>query len=205
MKRAIRGFTLIELLVVMTISTGLVLALGILYRTVGNVSATLSVTRSEWSAEQFMRQQFWLIHPLSTDLGLFQGEANRVTFVTSKSARYGEHGPLVLVRYQYDPTDEVLTVAESDLPPWWSADAERRARQTLAFDADWWRETALHNISEASFQYFSVDKEGDQWTPTWNRPKRLPQLVRLRYEQLGSSKEIVFEAGVTSSFMRSGY
>ncbi len=115
----VHGFTLLELLVVVLISVALIVFLSSLYRTVGRTVVMLDNIEDEWRTEQFMRRQYLLAHRASVDFDLFEGTRDSLSFVSYKSARHGEHGPPMLVRYRFAPEEARLVYQERSLPAWW--------------------------------------------------------------------------------------
>ena len=97
-----RGFSLLELVVVVTISAGLIILLSLLYRNIRFTGEALKSVETDWTAELFMRKQLLYRDERFDAFGLFQGEPDAVRFVTRFSARYGNAGPPVYVRYRYD-------------------------------------------------------------------------------------------------------
>ena len=199
------GFTLVELLVVILIATTLVVFLTALYRMVGRTAVGLSKMGDEWTASQFMRRQYLLLHPATLDFGLFRGNETELAFVSYVSARHGETGPPVLVRYRYEPDRGRLLYEEADLPPWWQDNAPSLNEQLFALIGDWWQDTVYVQIDSLRFGYAAPALTGNQWQTRWDQSNSEPQLVRIELTRLGTRRSLVLETGVLSSSMHSGY
>jgi len=201
----VHGFTLLELLVVVLISVALIAFLSSLYRTVGRTVVVLDNIEDEWRTEQFMRRQYLLAHQASVDFDLFEGTRDSLSFVSYKSARHGEHGPPVLVRYQFAPEEARLVYRERPLPPWWQGSRSLNFSSLLTAQDGWWEETALRQVGSVGFRYLVPGIDSDPWREDWNNRKALPQLVRVRIERARESRDVVMETGVLSFSTPSGF
>jgi len=193
--RSIAGFTLVEVLVVVVVSTGIILALTLLYRTTGRAAQALQENQGDWAAEQFLRAQMRAIAADKLALELFSGKADEVVFVSRRGAAAGFDGPPVLARYRLDAENRV-TYAELPLPGWWRgedrvpADALRRSLEDLALVPT----PLLAGTDNFSFAYRDPGVEA-RWLARWNEPSRLPALVRVSFTRAGRAEEIVLETG----------
>jgi prepilin-type N-terminal cleavage/methylation domain-containing protein len=203
-----RGFTLLEMLVVVLLSLVLIGLLTTLYQMVGRTLITLQSHESSWIAEQFLRRQYLAVHPATVDEDLFAGGPTSMSFVSRKSARYGEHGPPVWVRYRYVPAEGRLEYREHDLLPWWETEGANPFPERPSWDKRvWWEDTIFAGVQSAEFSYFSPDAQQVQWQwlTQWHRTAAIPQLVRIQFSVAGERRMVVLETGVLSSFMPSGY
>jgi len=200
-----RGFTLLELLVVVSVSIVLVAMLAGLYRMVGRTAVTLANAKGEWGAEQFLRRQYLVVHPATLALDLFRGHKDALGFVSYRSARHGENGPPVLVRYEYEPSRKRLVYRERDLPPWWGEDARLSLRQRLDAPDAWWEDTAFYQVDGVDFRYLDSITNTLRWREQWEDKTSLPPVIQLDITRLGERKAVVLETEVLSFFMPSGY
>jgi len=191
-----RGFTLLEVLVALALTLAVALAAGDLYRSVLRVATASSGLDVRWARENFARTQLATAERQRTEAtALFVGEAERLVFITARSARHGFDGPPALVTYRFDPGARRVRYAEFALPPWWDRDedalrrelSDRRAagsagyRATLVDDVDGWR--------------FSYWDEGDErWKAQW-RAAAMPAAIRATWRRRGQAREWLLPVG----------
>jgi len=190
MKSDHSGFTLLELLIVITISAALVILLGQLYRLVGKTSFSLFSANDDWVFEQFLRKQLWFSDQRFFKLGLRKYQAQEIIFASRLSARYGQDGPPVLVRYRYEPSSNALLYTEVTIPPWWAEQYKSLSLYSLFHGRqERFQETALSHLDNFSFSFF----DGQQWHDKWLIDTAPPNLIKLRFQRTGDTQEMLLE------------
>lgn len=199
------GFSLLELLVVIAVSAVLIVLLNQIYRVVARSTTGVGSVAQAWSSEQFMRRQYLLQHAATTHFNLFEGRAGTLRFVSNKSARHGEHGAPVIVRYHFDVERNRLVVYERDLPPWWDDAAALRIARAANDEQGWWQDTVLIGVAAARFSYRTTGVAQEEWQTQWDTPGTAAPLVRIELSHSGHERVIVLEAAALSFSTPSGF
>lgn len=200
------GFTLLEVLVALAISALLIFLTVSLYQTVLRAGETLRAGHRAWVAEQFLRAQAYESDPeLVKRFGVMRGGIEAFSFITRKSAQFGDYGPPVFVTYRYDQATRALVYDEVPMPGWWNAkpgdfhftyDDLRYASGDQV-----WHDSLFTDLAAVRFSYW--DEEHDRWVDDLNTTSKLPAAVRIATTgPLG--RTIVLENGASSSSSSSG-
>jgi len=201
------GFTLLEVLVALTISTALVLLGLSIFRTVGQATMRASTSGRDWTTELFLRRQLAEADfTLSQRFALVRTEADRFSFVSRRSAQFGELGPPALVTWWFDAATRNLRYRETMLPAWWAGDAARG----LSYD-EITSDSSLPGFecvifSDVSLPHFRYWNAGLR---TWDRDSAdystMPERIRLELTRTQGPERYVFETRKGSfSFSSSG-
>jgi general secretion pathway protein J len=181
--RAARGFTLLEVLVAITIFS---LVIAVLYagyrlgmRSWESGERTQAAVSELRLAGSFIRRHAAEAFPLAISESRawrlwFQGEPERLVFITAMPAYLGQGG-MYEMTLQVDDTEEgaTLTVSRRLLHP----DAE-----TGRPGIDDRPRPLVEGLESATFDFFGTSAEEGvaSWHRTWVDQQHLPQLVRLR-------------------------
>ncbi len=203
--RASNGFTLLEVLVGITIFS---LVIAVLYAGYGlgirsweSGERTQSAVSELRLAGSFVRRQAAQAFPLAISADnawrlWFEGEPERLVFVTAMPAYLGQGGMYEMtLKVEEQEEGATLTVSRRLLHP----DAERgrpgvddRARPLV------------ENLENAQFAFFGAtgDDGEESWQTRWAGRQRLPRLVRLRMRSrvTGDWPEIII--GLPSDVIR---
>ncbi len=207
MKQYSRGFTLLELLLSMALTTALVIMASNVYDTINKVgNRTLNINR-DWVAQFFIRTQFESSdYSLNRYFSSVDLTTNRLSYITTKSARYGYNQKPVLVTYQYNSALRSLQYHEIDIPPWWDENQSQYMSQIDAWRLDTgknsYRKSILNGIDNIDFEYW--DTASKKWASQWNNKKILPNIVRITMHQSGIKREMILAAGALSLSTASG-
>ncbi|MGQ0663456.1 MAG: prepilin-type N-terminal cleavage/methylation domain-containing protein [Pseudomonadota bacterium] len=199
------GFTLLELVVALALSAGVIALAVQLYQTVVRAGDALTGGQRDWTAEQFLRAQLLAADDaLNKRFETVLGESDRLSFLTRKSAQFGEDSLPVLATYTI-VSGTAVRYAEVALPPWWT----ERTRDALIADRlreletiHAWRDVLLPQITAATFSYW--DGKFQQWANRWPDKDKLPAIVRLEVQSLGETKRLVMETRALSFSLSSG-
>ena len=200
------GFTLFELIIAIALSAAVIVLSVQLYRTVIRAGDTLTRGQRDWTAEQFMRGQL-----ISVDREFNQrfksvlAEDDRLSFITRKSAQFGEDSPPVLVTYTI-ASGNAVGYAEIALPPWWDDRMPSGIVPERLRDLDGpkvWKGMLMPEISTASFSYWDTEKQ--RWIARWYDKEKLPALVRLELRKFGEIRQFVMETKALSFSLSSGF
>ncbi|MBI3706781.1 MAG: hypothetical protein HY246_03740 [Proteobacteria bacterium] len=199
------GFTLFELIIAVALSAA-VIVLGVqLYQTVVRAGDAMARGQRDWSAEQFVRGQL-----LAADRELNQrfktvlADDGQLSFVTRKSAQFGEDSPPVLATYTVS-SGTAIRYSEIALPPWWDDGVRSSIVGDRLRDLDRpnaWKGQLLADMSTASFSYW--DNERQRWVDRWSNKENLPVLVRLEIRKFGETRQFVMETKALSFSLSSG-
>jgi type II secretion system protein J len=203
---AAAGFTLIELLVAMAISSMIVATAVTLQRVVLQAGDTVKSGQRAWVAEQFLRAQSYALDlELTKRFALVRTDAESYSFVTRRSAQFGDGGPPVFVTYRFDDARGALAYDEVAMPGWWlsSPGDYRFSAEGLGEQrgAGVWHGVLFNNVSAVHFSYW--DKDRGQWSEALHVQTAPPPAVKIEL-QGAQPREIVLENGVSSLFSFSG-
>lgn len=181
--RAARGFTLLEVLVAMTIFSLVIAVLYAGYRLAVRSWESGERTQAAVSelrlAGSFIRRHASEAFPLAISESRawrlwFQGEPERLVFITAMPAYLGQGG-MYEMTLQVDEAGEgaALTVARRLLHP--DAESGRPGVDDHA-------RPLVEDLESATFDYFGISAEGGvaSWHRSWVDQQHLPQMVRLR-------------------------
>ena len=176
--------SLIEVVVSVLISSLIILVATQLYHVVSAVNAKALYTAQDLSRQAFIRDQVQNLDlALTVQTRAFEGQADRLRFISRNSARHGKQGQPVLVQYT---ANEVLYYDEQ------AADADK----TVPMHEIFWKKDAIR------FSYW--DSKDNQWMSVWPYAHRVPPLIRLPYAQIGETVEIIMATQGLSLFLSSG-
>lgn len=182
-RRAARGFTLLEVLVAITIFS---LVIAVLYagyrlgmRSWESGERTQAAVSELRLAGSFIRRHAGETFPLAISERRawrlwFQGEPERLVFITAMPAYLGQGGMYEMTLEVDDAEeDSTLTVSRRLLHP--DAEAGRPG-------VDDGPRPLVEGLESATFDYFGITAEDGvaSWHRSWVDQPRLPQLVRLR-------------------------
>ena len=205
--RGAAGFTLLELLVALTLAAAVVVLAVTLKQTVLRAGMSLEAGHRDWAAEQFLRAQLRATdEALNRTFGLVVAQSGQLSFVTRKSAQYGNMDVPVLATYHISPSGRALDYYEIRLPPWWRAN-ERELKWLLsardrAEGPGTWRSTVLADIDTAKFYFW--DSFRQTWVENWTVTTRLPRLLRLKARRFGAEMDMILETEALSYSLSSG-
>lgn len=182
-RRAARGFTLLEVLVAITIFSLVIAVLYAGYRLAVRSWESGERTQAAVSelrlAGAFIRRHASEAFPLAISESRawrlwFQGEPERLVFITAMPAYLGQGG-MYEMTLQVDDGKEgaALTVARRLLHP--DAESGRPGVDDRA-------RPLVEDLESATFDYFGTSAEDGvpSWHRSWVDQQQLPQLVRLR-------------------------
>ena len=201
------GFTILELLVALTLAAAVVALAVTLKQTVLRAGVSLEAGHRDWATEQFLRSQLWAAdEALNKEFGLVVSERSQLSFVTRKSAQYGNTGVPVLATYRIVAGAQTLEYYEIRLPPWWRASAAELKWLVSAPDGgerpETWRSTVFSDIDIATFSFW--DSSRQSWVENWTDTTRLPRLLRLEARRFGGEVDMILESEALSYSLSSG-
>lgn len=200
------GFTLLEVLISLAISALLIYFTVSLYQTVLRAGETLRAGHRAWVAEQYLRAQAYEADPeLVKKFGVLRGGIKSYSFISHKSAQFGDYGPPMFVTYRYDQAKRALVYDEVPMPGWWRAQAGdfhfTYDDLRYATGDQVWHNSLFTDLASVQFSYW--DEEHDKWVEALDTTSKLPGAVRLvTVGPLG--RTIVLESGVSSLSSSSG-
>ena len=200
------GFTLLEVLVALGISALIIFLAVTLYQTVLRAGETVRGGHRVWVAEQFLRAQAYEADPeLVKRFGVMRGGVESFSFVTHKSAQFGDNGPPMFVTYRYDQATHALVYDEVPMPGWWRAKPGdfHFTYDDLRYAAgdEVWHDTLFSDLAAVRFSYW--DGEHERWVDDLNTTTDLPLAVRLALSG-PLARTIVLESAVSSLSSSSG-
>jgi prepilin-type N-terminal cleavage/methylation domain-containing protein len=202
------GFTLIETLIAVAIGSFVIAVAVSLQRTVVRAGESLSSGETDWTAEQFVRRQFWESdETLAQKFSLKDGDTDHFSFVTHRSARFGMNGAPVLATYYYDQRDRVLRYRETTLPNFWSAapDSHRLSYdylETRSDDDGTWAGVLFTGIDHVDFRFWNGSTR--EWQSDLRDLSKSLSVVQIRLEGSRGSRELTLALGGSSSSSLSG-
>jgi prepilin-type N-terminal cleavage/methylation domain-containing protein len=201
-----RGFTLLEVIIALAIMGAVVATAIAVQNSVITTGYRLSSGNQDWTAERFLRAQVESYdEELTKRLDVATFEYNEVSFVAHRSGQFGDAGPPVVVRYDFDPGAQQLDYEEVEVPPTWTGAGDLRAFRTAQraglTQPNTWRTTVYRALERGAFSFWDSGQElwVDQWTSSTP-----PPAVRLSLWTLAGRRDIILEVAGSSYFSSFG-
>jgi prepilin-type N-terminal cleavage/methylation domain-containing protein len=187
------GFSVLEILVAMLLFSLLALLANQLLMAVQRHLDVDDRAGERWARERFFVSQIAESATVE-DVPFAMGQPGDVLLrlLTTRSARHGANGPLVIAEYAFDPGRDVVVYREVPAPAWWDrepaawlAEVERRLRRSKTA-LDYWP-----NVTAAELRFIGDD--GAYAVPA--RVAAPPPLVELALEERGEVRRVVARPG----------
>lgn len=200
------GFTLLEVVIALAIFGGVVATAVAVQDTVVRTGVRLSAGGREWTAEQFIRDQvFQIDFALTETLGVGTFTSRELSFVSRRSAQFGQHGPPVIVRYRFGASSGDLQYHEVLAPPAWPG-----AGHPDSFLVNWrigrdlpqsWQGDVFTDLDRGHFAFWNP--QGREWIEHWSG-SGVPAAIKLRLWTLVGQHDVVMETAGSSYFSSFG-